>query len=301
MNDRERNERMERKADLHCHTDASDNTYGADEVVAAAKEAGLTYLGITDHDTTAGLAEALRCGERHGIEIVPGIEISAADRERGRRAHILGYYIEPDHPAIRALCDPINARRSEASRLMVAKLAEAGYRISWEDVSPYAARSTAVFKQHIMHALMDRGYCDDIYGPLEKKLFGRGGEGRTPGIALVPIEYADAREAIRAVRAAGGVPVLAHPGQLRNFEAVEEWVACGLEGIEAFHPSHTQEDTDRALELASRYGLAVTGGADFHGGYGAGRHPLGSVFAGEEAVDELKRRKARRDAIGAGL
>lgn len=171
------------------------------------------------HDTTKGLQEAIGLGSSYEVHIVPGIEISAYDKERGSRAHILGLYIEPGHPALASLCDPIVSRRHELSKRMVAKLQAAGYDISWAQVQRYAEGGTGVYKQHIMHALLDAGYTDAIYGPVYKRIFARPENGRTAGAAYLPMEYVDAVDAIRAVLEAGGVPVLAHPGQFRNFDA----------------------------------------------------------------------------------
>jgi len=278
-------------ADLHCHTWISDNTHSVEEVVKMARNAGVTHLAITDHDTTKGLDEAVGWGRKYGVDIIPGIEISAFDRVRARRAHILGYEVEPGHPALERLCNPVLEQRRQASKEMVERINREGYAVTWEQVCRYAQNGTTVYKQHIMHALMDAGYCSEIYGELEQRLFSRGGGGRPPGVAFVPMEYADAADAIRAVLAAGGVPVLAHPGQLGNFDAVEEWAALGLQGIEAYHPSHSKEDVARCLTLAERFDLVVTGGSDFHGGYGDGKHALGSVNAGHESVVRLREKK----------
>jgi predicted metal-dependent phosphoesterase TrpH len=264
------------KADLHCHTAASDNSFSIQEVIKQAKAAELTHLAITDHDTTAGIQEALLYGEQYQLQIIPGIEISASDPKRDRRAHILGLYIDPQHPALDAVCKTTLLSRHEASRQMVAIVADMGYSISWELVSSYAKTGTAVYKQHIMHALMDLGYCDEINGELQKKLFSR--SAKEAGKALIPLAYPSAEDAIQAIRKAGGVAVLAHPGQLGNFDAIEEWVSFGLQGVEAYHSSHSAADTQLALQLAEKFNLAVTGGADYHGIYGSGDYPLGSVF-----------------------
>ena len=253
--------------DLHCHTWKSDNNHSIDEVLRIACERGVTHLAITDHDTTAGLDEAIRLGEERGIEIVPGIEISAYDFKRKRRAHILGLYVTPGHAALHDLCRPTVRLRDELSRKMVELLISAGYRISWAQVEAYAKEGTGVYKQHIMHALIDEGYADSIYGPVYDKLFKRAENGK-PGVAYLPMTYVDAVDAIAAIREAGGIPILAHPGQLGNFEAVEEWAKAGLQGIEAYHPSHSEEHTARAIGLAERFGLAITGGSDYHGFYG---------------------------------
>jgi phosphoribosyl 1,2-cyclic phosphate 1,2-diphosphodiesterase len=281
------------KADLHCHTAASDNSYSIHEVVKQAKAAGLTHLAITDHDTTAGIQEALIYGELYQLQIIPGIEISASDPKRDRRAHILGLYIDPHHPALDDVCSATLLSRHEASKQMVSIVADMGYNISWELVSSYAMLGTAVYKQHIMHALMDLGYCNEINGELQKKLFSR--SAKEAGKALIPLTYPNAEDAIRAIRLAGGVAVLAHPGQLGNFEAIEEWVSFGLQGVEAYHPTHSAADTRLALQLAEKFNLVVTGGADYHGIYGSGDYPLGSVSVSSiTSLENLYMRKTVR-------
>lgn len=263
------------------------------EIAELALASGIGCLAVTDHDTTKGLAEMVRHGERIGLEVIPGIEISAFDTKRERKVHILGYWIEPDHPALGKLCAPIAEKRHQASRLMVQKLQAAGYDIAWEQVERYAAGGTGVYKQHIMHALMDRGYTPTIYGELYDRLFRRGGNGRPPGLAHVPLPYVDAKDAVRAVRQAGGVPVLAHPGQYGNFEIVPELAECGLEGIEVLHPRHGPEEEAKAGKIAERFNLVMTGGPDFHGRYGDREAALGSRDPGIACVRELKRRRDR--------
>jgi predicted metal-dependent phosphoesterase TrpH len=281
--------------DLHCHTKASDNSMTAREVARAAKEAGVRYLAITDHDTTRGLEAAMEAGRAEGVRIIPGIEISAYDFERKRKVHILGYGIVPEHPAIAGICDPIVRQRHEASRLAFDKIVEAGYDIRWERVVGIAKGGSAVYKQHLMHALMERGYCDALNGELYRSLFAPAKADWEAGIAYVPIRYADAREAIRAVKAAGGVPVLAHPGQQQNYDGIADWAEAGLEGIEVVHPSHSQEEEEKAASYARRFGLLETGGSDYHGIYGSAKYPLGSKDAGMERLGELLRRNGHGD------
>jgi hypothetical protein len=289
-----RNERKAALVDLHCHTKISDNSFTTEEVIALAAEAGVTHLAITNHDTTMGLREAVALGEQFGVEIIPGIEISAYDYKRSRRAHFLGFYVGPDHPAIEELCAPLRAARHEACRVMVERIREAGYNIDWEQVQTYAEDGTGVYKQHIMHALIDRGYTDAIYSPLYKALFARGGDGKEPGIAYVPLTYVDACDAIRTILAAGGVPVLAHPGQMDNYDAVAEWAEAGLMGIEVKHPDHSAVDEARARSLAHEYDLIMTGGSDFHGFYGDKQSPLGSQSPGVQCVDAIKEKMRLR-------
>lgn len=276
--------------DLHCHTRISDNSMTDEEVILLARRRRITHLAITNHDTTKGLDEAVKLGRLHRITVIPGIEISACDFERRRKVHILGLYVEPGHEALEGLCRPIADRRNEVSREMVSKIAAAGYAITWERVLAYAQGGTGVYKQHIMHALMDAGYCGGIYSPLYKVLFSRSG-----GLAFVEMEYADMRAAVAAVLKAGGIPVLAHPGQLDSFDAIPGLCECGLQGIEAYHPSHGGRDIERTLACAREYGLAVTGGSDFHGLYDElPDNAPGVRELGEEYVSELEKRRTKR-------
>lgn len=279
------------KAELHCHTKLSDGSFTFAEVLELAVEEQIGYLAITNHDTTQGLLEMAEQGRLKGITMIPGIEISGYDFERRRRVHILGYYIEPGNKAIESLCAPLLERRHQGCRIAVDRLIAAGYNVSWDHVLKYAEGGTGVYKQHIMHALIDQGYTETIFGDLYKKLFSRGQNGEQPGIAYIPTEYVEAKEAIRVILQAGGIPVLAHPGQYRNFEAVDELVEAGLQGIEVWHPLHGREDEVKAQELAVKYNLIMTGGSDFHGFYGENDVQLGSKSPGLEVVSALKERK----------
>ncbi|WP_257349643.1 PHP domain-containing protein [Pseudalkalibacillus decolorationis] len=281
------------KVDLHCHTNISDGSFTFDEILRQAKQQEVTHLAITNHDTTKGLEGMVAEGVKHGIEIIPGIEVSAFDFERNRRVHILGYFIEPGHTALTELCTPLLEKRHQASYEMVGKLNEAGYEIDWDRVVQLAEGGTGVYKQHIMQVLIEKGYTKTIYGRLYKKLFSRGGvDQEEPGIAFVPLEYVDAKSAIRAIREAGGIPVLAHPGQYKSFEAVPELVDAGLEGIEIWHPLHGREEEARAINYAMEFHLVMTGGSDFHGDYGEDDSiVLGCKDPGIDSVDALKKRK----------
>ncbi len=277
--------------DLHCHTNISDNSESIEVVLTKARNVGITYLAITNHDTTVGLNEAIELGKSYGITVIPGIEISAEDRKRYGKAHILGLNIIPGHSALEKLCVSTITSRQQSSEYAIQQIISAGYPISKDLVMNYAKQSTCIYKQHIMHALMDLGIADSIHGDLYKKLFsGKSYEGSTVGIAFKPVTYVEVEAAIRAVREAGGVPVIAHPGQLNNWDAIEDWVNIGLEGIEVWHPDHREEDEERAIELAERFQLVQTGGADYHGKYGRPDYPLGCKLANIASLEETLRR-----------
>ncbi|OCT12237.1 phosphatase [Paenibacillus pectinilyticus] len=279
------------KVELHCHTRLSDGSYTFEEVLDLAVQEQVSHLAITNHDTTQDLSSMVIKGLERGIDIIPGIEISAYDFRRNRRIHILGYYIEPGHASLERLCSPLLEMRHEGCRTAVDRLIEAGYAITWEQVLKYAEGGTGVYKQHIMHALIDEGYTSSIYGDLYKELFSRGQNGEQQGIAYIPTRYVDAGDAIRAILEAGGVPVLAHPGQYRSFEAVPELVDAGLQGIEVWHPLHGPEDEVKARDFADMYKLVMTGGSDFHGFYGEKVVALGSKSPGLDTVQLIQARK----------
>lgn len=279
--------------DLHVHTKISDNSYTVREIIGMACEKGITHIAITDHDTTMGLNEAILIGHEMKVSIIPGIEISAFDYKNNKRVHILGLFIEPCHPSLERLCAPIEESRNESSYKMVKKLIEIGYVITWEEVKKYAEGSTGVYKQHIMHALLNKGYCSGIYCELYKKLFKSEDSLDSGETALIIPSYADAKDAIKAVREAGGIAVLAHPGQFGNYDSIEEWVKLGLEGLEVYHGSHSVDNVERLLEYAKKYNLVVTGGSDFHGFYGETPTEIGCRELKEECIMELMHRKKK--------
>ena len=154
-------------------------------------------------------------------------------------------------------------------------------------VSKYGG-DTGVFKQHIMHALINKGYCTGIYNDLSEKLFSKGNPNNEVGIAYIPIEYAEVIAAIHAICDAGGVPILAHPGSSNNFELVPLLINAGLRGIEVKHPHHNKNNEAEALRLAKKFNLIISGGSDYHGLYGDHSCTIGSNNIGNYLLNSLK-------------
>lgn len=252
--------------DLHVHSTTSDGSDTFAQVLEQARSRGVARLAFTNHDTTAGLAEAREQGERVGVEVIGGIEVSAYDFERGRKVHILGLGIEEGAPALAALCGPLLERRNANSLWQLDRLVEAGYDVDVNRAMELARASTCLYKQHMMAALTDDPYPSAGYRALYRSLFKDG------GICDRDIAYVDARDAVRAIVEDGGLAVLAHPGQLDSYDLVPALVACGLGGIERFHPDHTPKDHKRCADLAERHNLACTGGSDYHGTFGSVPH-----------------------------
>lgn len=278
------------KADLHIHSRISDGSLEIKKIVSLAKVLGFEALAIVDHDTVDGLTEAKNAGQELGVRIIPGLEISAYDYKRNKKAHVLGYLL--DHPfKVGEVCRPMLMQRQEVSKWIVETLSEAGYPISWEYVRIIANGSTNVYKQHIMHALMELGYASELKGNLYKKLFAKPKDGDPGGIAYKEIEYLDVFEAVQAIKQAGGVAVLAHPYGYKNMELIPELLASGLDGLEAWHPSHNEAAVKLIKSEAKKYDLILTGGSDFHGMYEGKPIPLGSCYTSEEWLEKLYQRK----------
>lgn len=267
-------------SDLHCHTKMSDGSMGIEELIATAKRRGITTLSVTDHDTTAGATRAVIIGRRQGLRVLFGVEFSTIDRQRGKKAHLLCYLCDtPDR--LEGLCRRTSESRKKSSMEMVRKVLRY-YPISPELIARCATGSTNIYKQHIMHALMDAGYADAIYGELYDKLFSPQG-----GVARVETEYPDVREVLELIHSSGGIAVLAHPKAYDNMDLLEELAAEGLDGVEVWHPAHTEEDSRLLREFAEQKGLLMTGGSDFHGMYTRKPRPIGSVPIEEEQVQAL--------------
>jgi predicted metal-dependent phosphoesterase TrpH len=271
--------------DLHCHTNISDSNLSIAGLLKQAQSIGLKYLAVTDHDTTKGLKAAVELGPTFKIKVIPGIEISAFDAQTGKKVHILGYYVNPDSGRLDNFCEDVVKRRHQAALDSLTVIQEEGYNISLEQVQKYVSNGTGIYKQHIMQALVDAGYTDDLLNGLYKKLF----SSKKPyGLAYRPIKYVDAGEAVRAVIADGGTPVLAHPLLYANLDSLPGLIENGLKGIEVYHPEHNQKDIPFLLNLARQKNLIVTGGSDYHGGYGQQKEKLGAFSPPPETIEKLR-------------
>ena len=245
-------------SDLHMHTTYSDGKLTPEELVAKAKEAGLSYMAITDHDTVEGISHLYENGlyPARGIHIIPGIEFSA--HHPTREIHILGYNIDIYYgELVDKLNDVTEARWTRFSE-MVEKLQHLGYEISETEVLTIAGASRSISRSHIGRVLVKKGYFPTVRDAFEAMLM----KGKP---AYVPHYHLEVEDIIGLIKAAGGTPVLAHPKLIGDDRIVEDLCCRGIEGLEVFYPQHDAEDTARYLEMAKRYNLLVTGGSDFHG------------------------------------
>ncbi len=278
----DRNERY----DLHTHTRASDGMNTPAENVRLAKEKGLAGLSISDHDTVAGLKEALEEGEKQGISVIPGVEIST--RVGGKDIHVLGYFMDLNHALLLERLAGLRATREARNEMIIHNLQGLGIDITLEEVISGLDRALredeSLGRPHIADALVRKGYAADLRDAFDRYL----GEGK-PGYASIPRIAPE--EAMDWIREAGGAPVLAHPGLYGDDDLVSAILERGRPvGIEVYHSDHGPEDVERYLSLAGRYGLIPTGGSDYHGvRHGVVFHgDLGSRYVSGECVGLLK-------------
>lgn len=240
--------------DLHSHSTASDGAYAPAVVAREAHKAGLAAIALTDHDTTAGLAEAQAEADALGIRLVPGIELSAVENDH--ETHILGLHLGSTAPIDAKLAELREMRRARAAKI-VEMLNANGVRITFDSVLEQAG-SAAIGRPHVARALIAEGWAVDSRDAFDRYL----AAGR-PG--FVPKEQLSVRDAIALIHAAGGIAIVAHPGQQGTRERIELMAKDGLDGVEVRHPGHSGEDISRLMALVEHFGLVPSGGSDWHG------------------------------------
>ncbi len=251
---------MNKLCDLHAHTTASDGDLSPVELVNLAVETGLSALGVTDHDTVGGIAEAIEAAKIAGLALAPGVEISA-EFVPGT-LHMLGYFIDHECPELLEALEGMRGGRDVRNSKIIGKLNDLGLSISMDEVLA-AAGGDSISRNHIAQVILEKGYCAERQEVFDKYL-AKGAAAYFDRLRYGP------RESIELIRSAGGLPVLAHPYQTKlegeELESlVEELTGYGLAGIEALYTKHSPEQTAHYLAMAKRFGLLVTGGSDFHG------------------------------------
>ncbi len=270
------------RIDLHTHTRASDGTQTPEELVRAAKVAGLDVLGLTDHDATAGWAEAARTAEEVGTTLVRGVEIST--KHRGRGAHLLAYLLDPTYPPLVEQLRKVLDGRSSRVPAMLERLRDLGIEIDISDVRRAADGTAATGRPHVADALVTLGVVPDRSTAFDRYL--------KPGRPAYVNRYAPPLvEMVRLVGEAGGVSVLAHPWgrhgpESMTEESITELAGLGLAGLEVDHQDHTPAVRERLRAIAGRLDLVVTGSSDHHG---AGKldHELGCHTTAPEQYQRL--------------
>ena len=242
---------------------------------------GLDFLAITDHDTLSSSNRAQILGERYGVKVIPAVELSAWDKTRNSKVHILCY--APQKPdRLEGLCLKSCQIRKDCAKEMIEKVT-ARYPIPADAVLHYTKSSKSIFKQHIMRALVNYGYATELYGSVNDKLFAY-----PNGECLVTREYPDVNFVLDLIHSAKGIAVMAHPVMFNNTELLLELIEAGkLDGIEAYHYSATPTQQQKLVDIAKEHDLIVTGGSDFHGLYNETMTHIGSMTTDKENLDKM--------------
>lgn len=285
------------EVDLHVHTTASDGTMSPAEVVRYAAEKGLRAIAITDHDTIEGLHEGIGEGKKRGLEVIPGVELSA-DFPKGTM-HVLGYYIDPTSTELLDELMVLQQARAERNLRMIEKLRGLGIEIEISELRETPEHGQ-IGRPHFAYTMLKKGYVQNIQDAFDRYL-GKGGPAYVEKFRFSP------EEAIRFINKAGGVAVLAHPFTLnrlqpKDFDAVMgELKEQGLDGIEVHYPEHSEGQKKRYRYVAQKYGLLITGGSDFHG-LTKDTADLGEGYGDTNyTYTVVKELKARREAKLKGL
>lgn len=247
---------MKLKSDLHVHTIYSDGSMPPAEVLDIAKHKGLQAIAITDHDTVAGVREAIEYGEHIGVKVISGIELSSRSI---MSVHMLGYGIDYTNPELLEVLDDLLVKRQERKDLILEKLAKYNIKINEGNLP-----TLNVGRSHIAREIRNAGYVGSIQEAFDRYL----GENR---LAYVPSNRLLPMTAVELIKDCGGYAVIAHPMQLLNSGKLEPLIEgllpYGLDGLEVYYPTHTEADIVKLGKIADKYGLIKTGGSDFHGIY----------------------------------
>ena len=273
---------VKRTADLHLHTTFSDGTDSPERVIELAHQAGLSAVALTDHDNTEAIALADTAARRHGVELIPGIEMSAS--AEGLEVHMLGFLMDLANARLVQHLAEQHTRRVHRVHEMVSRLQRVGVKIDAEEVLQLAGAGT-VGRPHVARILLKHGYISSLPEAFSKYI-GPDNPGFVPGSPLPPSRI------IRVIREAGGIPVLAHPIYLKRDPLIDTFVNDGLVGLEVYHSGHTPDMVRHYEAIADRLELLRTGGSDYHGDSKEGL-PVGAVKVPYALVEALKQWKAK--------
>lgn len=272
------------RIDLHTHSTVSDGTLTPAQVVAAAAEAGLDVVALTDHDGIDGWADARAAAERLGVGFVPGVELSCRwyAVDPAIPLHLLAYYVDPAHAELAAEMARVRSAREHRAERIVELMRADGVDVTWDEVQRYAAGAT-VGRPHLAQALIRRGLAATVADAFVPSMLGERWR--------LPKEDTDVFRALSLVLAAGGVPVFAHPratkrGRVVPDELIKQMAGAGLFGLEADHEDHTAEQRAEVRALAADLGLVVTGSSDFHGANKPVK--LGANLTAREAYERIR-------------
>lgn len=255
-------------ADLHIHTTASDGVYTPEQIVRKASEKGLKYIAVTDHDTIEGIEEAIKAAKGSELKVIAGVEVST-DSKHGL-AHVLGYFIDYKNKELVEKLREMRHSRQLRAHDMVKKLQGLGLKVEWGRVKEIAGEAS-IGRPHIAQALLEKGFITSFAEAFHKYI-GQGGPAYVERIKITP------EEAVRMIKQAGGIAVLAHPFTLDEPEAlIKNLKEEGLSGIEVYYGEYSEAEVERLSRIADKYELLKSGGSDYHGLNEETEAPIGGI------------------------
>lgn len=278
---------MQKPADLHIHTIFSDSTFTPAKVVEVASNKGLGCIAITDHDSCQGIKDAIDAGIKKGIEIIPGVELSAELDEE--ELHILGYFIDWEREVFKERLNIFQSARKERALQILNKLREKGIDLNAEELFQISGKGS-IGRPHIAQLMYRKGAVYSIHEAFVKYLGNN-------ACCYVKRMKVYAKEAIELIKDMGGISILAHPKTINvELKSLDEilslLISYGLQGIEVYHTDHKNKDIERLNSLAKRYNLLITGGSDCHG-LNNREVLIGKVRIPYELVEKLRNANVR--------
>lgn len=276
---------MPGKVDLHMHTSYSDGKYSPEELILKAKEVDLEVISITDHDSLNAIDEATELGNKYGIEVIPGVEISSDIKDR--EVHILGYFVDPENKELEHYLNFFREERYKRAKRIVNKLNSLGHTISIDDVMEVAGNS-AVGRPHIAQAMLNVGVVDNYHQAFNKYI-GNGCPAHEKKVHLSP------QSAFKIISDAGGLSFIAHPGNMPE-SLILELIEAGVDGIEVIHPSHLPYKVRYYRGIVNEYFLLESGGSDFHGGSRNDYQNYGKYYTNYSVIEAMRTRLLKNSA-----
>ncbi len=264
-------------ADLHLHTSFSDGTDSPEELVKKAERAGLSAVAVTDHDSVEAVPAAIDAGIIHGVEVIPGIELTA--EYEGLEIHMLGYFIDYRDKSLLDKLSFLEKARIERIHGMVKKLKVMGVNIDAEKIFALSGGGS-VGRLHVARVMVSEGIISSIWEAFAKYI-GNNGPAYVLGFKFHP------SDAVKLIRSAGGIPVLAHPYVLRRDDLIPKLIKFGIQGLEVYYPEHTGTMRSKYLRICRENNLLATGGSDYHG-KAKPEVKLGALKIPYDLVDDLR-------------
>ena len=275
------------KADMHIHTTCSDGRLKPEEAVELAHHKKLAALSITDHDTYEGYNQAIKKAEELGIELIPGVEVTSAFRDK--ECHILAYYFDVSTNYFADFLLSQKVARRHRIKGIIQTLNKSGVEVEYEEVRA-EANGANIGRPHVAKVLISKGYVGNSHEAFTRYL-------STERLGAIENSYPDFREVIGIIKNVGGAAVLAHPGRLYTRDEVSELVDAGLDGIECIHPSHNWEMQKYYSDYTEKNSMLMTGGSDYHGGVTQAYSHVGVVTIAAKHTAKMKRMTDQRKQI----